>query len=281
MAPLLPVDIQILILVLALPPIAPSTLAQRRRKCRVFSLIHRDWTQTAQRELASERRERIDGVELNMGDAGGPYTSALAPFAKEVVQAAGEVVVRWEATDLRLPGDAFLSLTRLHYLPLERTTFPLVAYQDYARRLTHLSLSDIDILDLLPLSPAVTTLILTRVILSRHHNTREYLARFPALQNLAWVQTGPVTPSTFFPDNPDLRLRRLYFFLTRRKQTATLDGMVAVLPSSVEQLTLFGGNVGLDTGLQHRCAQKGVQLQYSTRSLELVTDVELWARSQQ
>lgn len=47
----LPLELQLHILELALPPFILSRLNERIRLCHTFSLVHRTWTQTAQREL--------------------------------------------------------------------------------------------------------------------------------------------------------------------------------------------------------------------------------------
>ncbi|BGO95703.1 hypothetical protein NBRC10512_007401 [Rhodotorula toruloides] len=51
MSPTLPLELQLHILELALPPLIRRNLDERVRLCKAFSLVHRDWTKTAQREL--------------------------------------------------------------------------------------------------------------------------------------------------------------------------------------------------------------------------------------
>jgi hypothetical protein len=49
MAPTLPLELQLHILELALPPLIRRNLNERVRLCKAFSLVHRSWTKTAQR----------------------------------------------------------------------------------------------------------------------------------------------------------------------------------------------------------------------------------------
>ncbi|BGP03563.1 Proteophosphoglycan ppg4 [Rhodotorula toruloides ATCC 204091] len=51
MTPTLPLGLQLHILELALPPLVRRNLDERVRLCKAFSLVHRSWTKTAQREL--------------------------------------------------------------------------------------------------------------------------------------------------------------------------------------------------------------------------------------
>uniref|UniRef100_A0A0K3CU05 BY PROTMAP: gi/342319008/gb/EGU10960.1/ Proteophosphoglycan 5 [Rhodotorula glutinis ATCC 204091] n=3 Tax=Rhodotorula toruloides TaxID=5286 RepID=A0A0K3CU05_RHOTO len=51
MTPTLPLELQLRILELAMPPLIRRNLEERVRFCKAFSLVHRDWTETAQREL--------------------------------------------------------------------------------------------------------------------------------------------------------------------------------------------------------------------------------------
>ncbi|BGP03554.1 hypothetical protein RTG_03165 [Rhodotorula toruloides ATCC 204091] len=51
MAPILPLELQLHVLELALPPLIRRNLDERVRLCKAFSLVHRSWTRTAQREL--------------------------------------------------------------------------------------------------------------------------------------------------------------------------------------------------------------------------------------
>ncbi|PRQ70858.1 hypothetical protein AAT19DRAFT_11015 [Rhodotorula toruloides] len=65
----LPLELQLHILELALPPIILSRLDERVRLCKTFSLVHRTWTRVAQRELHEHTVLRVGEDEQSVGDS--------------------------------------------------------------------------------------------------------------------------------------------------------------------------------------------------------------------
>ncbi|GAA5992649.1 hypothetical protein JCM11641_004237 [Rhodosporidiobolus odoratus] len=153
--------------------------------------------------------------------------------------------------------------------------------RDHTLRLTYLSLNGMRIGNLPPLLPVLATLVLSNTSLCYLDRISPLCTRFAALRSLAWVRVSDTSPAHFFPHSPAVRLCHLYFFLHRSKHNQYLGKTLPAVAQSLETLTLFGGRDEAEPGLQGRCEQMGVKLEISRRSGELVTDVELWARSQQ
>lgn len=73
---ILPVELQLYIFQLALPPLILSRLNERVQLCKAFSLVHRTWTPTAQRELHEHFSTTLLGGVWRFSEAYGSLVAA-------------------------------------------------------------------------------------------------------------------------------------------------------------------------------------------------------------
>ncbi|BGP41731.1 hypothetical protein JCM10449v2_005722 [Rhodotorula kratochvilovae] len=216
----LPLELQLSILELAIPSLAPENLIARRALLQTFSLVHRSWTRTAQRFLFSHS-------EVDLAGAPSAQEAERAAFRRReafVVETLGLIVSGtvkpdWEESEVfgtvlqgveraritveedceDLPGWLISSLTACTSLEIvgrsDDPALPLLTSLRLppnltALKLSHLSFEEIPFDGPLPL---IDCLYVDGVLFTDDPNSwgSEILEAVPNLETLGWRSTSP------------------------------------------------------------------------------------------
>ncbi|GAA5864969.1 hypothetical protein JCM8547_004254 [Rhodosporidiobolus lusitaniae] len=195
MPPVLPVELQLYILELALPSPTLANRTERRRMLKVFSLVHPDWTATAQRllfshlhlaltprepvldhsrigetlELARRKTRSVEVVELDLAsESRFEWCGAVEKLFVQCSEVRG-AVIEWSDRFYRTNSDPF------HVSPFLSNLRSLSLVQTGGTSGHPQSLNFSTIL------PDPLSSRLTRLVLFSHTGFRLYLPTFPSL----------------------------------------------------------------------------------------------------
>ncbi|GAA5899121.1 hypothetical protein JCM6882_004622 [Rhodosporidiobolus microsporus] len=294
MAPTLPVELQLDILELAIPPLTLQALRDRRQLCCSFSLVHRTWTAAAQRALFScalvDLRDRwtLEGATAAVQRL--RKTGRHGSFRALEVYLSGR---RVHLVSLLIQCDDAATVAAVEGL-LERSAeegLPLkdcpgikrLAWLGGRNRLfvdNHTLPPSLDFLAIFTTSFRLFTLSsypsLTTLVVSRSADvavSADLLALLPNLSVLAWCSDKGASVLDLLANAPSLKLRRLLLEgagLTRARLSAALHHP----PKSI---TLINPHPPDPEGVEGWCREKGTDLYRMDQWEEAELDLELWA----
>ncbi|GAA5915937.1 hypothetical protein JCM6882_000185 [Rhodosporidiobolus microsporus] len=295
-------ELQLDILELAIPPPTLRNLDERRQACRTLSLVHRDWTRTAQKHLFScpsilvhdtvqraaslnrwleqkgEREPTV--VEIHFATSG--LWAGMWEFSHSVKPAlpkAKRVLFFSPGGHLAIDDETFAGIKDLCWKGGENDCG--LWLRQLPSELASLTVNSTSLrlneqigrpFEPMPLFSSLATLILldvVAVVLPAH-----FLARMPSLKILAWCKVQGSSLLNFLQGARDLRLSHLLLQIG-----ASYPLLLETIHKPPRTLTFISPRPDGRDKLEAWCLEKKVELRYMDEGEGKELDLELWALS--